>query len=260
MRIKLVVSYDGTKFCGWAAQPGLRTVQGTLKEAVRQISGEDCEITGASRTDSGAHAKGQVCHFDSPVPIPSERWARVLNKILPDDLAIVRSTLVSAGFHARFSAEDRTYRYRISTAPRDPLLSRYVCDFGRPLDVDLMRLGAEHLVGTHDYVAFTEELDSGVLNTTRTLHRISIVHKPKEVAIEITGTAFLRGMMRRISGGLLEVGRGYRPMEEISMLLTERRSSLQLPVVLPAKGLCLHRIRYANPPRDHRESASRLAE
>src|SRR5579862_7293536 len=99
LRVKLVVSYDGTDFRGWAAQAGQRTVQGTLTEAVRQVSGEEIEITGASRTDSGAHARGQVCHFDSEIDIPPEKWAQVLNRVLESDVSVVRSQKASSSFH-----------------------------------------------------------------------------------------------------------------------------------------------------------------
>lgn len=117
-RIKLTVAYDGTDFCGWAAQAGRRTVQSTLIEAVRRVSGEDTEIVGASRTDSGAHAKGQVCHFDTATPIEPARWTQALNRILPPDVAVCRAAYVSPRFHARFCAGDRRYRYRIATGDR----------------------------------------------------------------------------------------------------------------------------------------------
>jgi tRNA pseudouridine38-40 synthase len=259
-RIKLVVSYDGTDFCGWAAQTGRRTVQGTLTEAVRRVSGEELEIVGASRTDSGAHAKGQVCHFDTEVGIEPGKWARVLNKVLPDDVAVVSSARVPGHFHSRFSAHDRRYRYRIATAPRDPLKSRYVHNHGRPLDVAAMREAAAALIGEHDFLAYTEELDDAVENTCRTLFRVDIreVRTGREVFVDVIGTAFLRGMMRRMSGALLEVGRGHRPPKEVGLLLTHERERLQWPIVLPAKGLTLMRVRYGRQPRDNR-TASDLA-
>ncbi|KXK13762.1 MAG: pseudouridylate synthase I [Armatimonadetes bacterium OLB18] len=134
-RIKLTVAYDGTDFCGWAAQAGRRTVQSTLIEAVRRVSGEDTEIVGASRTDSGAHAKGQVCHFDTATPIEPARWTQALNRILPPDVAVCRAAYVSPRFHARFCASDRRYRYRIATGDRDPFADRYAHWLGRTLDL-----------------------------------------------------------------------------------------------------------------------------
>ena len=254
-RIKLVVSYDGTDFRGWAANPGQRTVQGTLKEAVRQISGEENEISGASRTDSGAHARGQVCHFDTANPMPTEKWASVLNRRLPSDLAVVSSRGVPQGFDSRFWAQDRYYRYRILTGPPDPLRARYAHPYGRPLDLSAMQAAARLLQGEHDFLAFTEELDPSVENTRRQLFSFQVTPFRDEVWVDVVGTAFLRGMMRRMAGALLEVGRGHRPVEEVSRLLDpEERRHVQWPVVLPAKGLCLMRVRYGRQPRDHRAS------
>jgi tRNA pseudouridine38-40 synthase len=256
MRIKLVVSYDGTDFRGWAAQTGQRTVQSTLTEAVRQVSGEEVEIIGASRTDSGAHALGQVCHFDSGVAIPPERWVQILNRQLPPDLVVLKSREVKQEFHSRFSAFDRFYRYRILLHQPDPLRARYTYYYHSPLDVDRMQEGAQILVGDHDFRAFTEELDPHVENTRRILYSFKVHASKDEVWVDVVGTAFLRGMMRRMAGALYEVGRGYRPVEEVSRLLDpEERNRLQWPVVLPARGLCLQRIRYGRHPRDFRTAS-----
>jgi tRNA pseudouridine38-40 synthase len=253
MRIKFVVAYDGTDFRGWAAQHGQRTVHGTLTDAVRQISGEEIEIQGASRTDSGAHAKGQVCHFDVSVPIPPERWPNAVNRILPGDLKVVSSQKVQPQFHSRFMAVDRHYRYRIAVGKPDPHRNRFVHEYGRPVDLSLMRRAANLLLGEHDFRAFTEELDSGVENTVRRIFRFEVNLVRDEVWVDVVGTAFLRGMMRRMVGAVLEVGRLHRPIVEVSQLLdTEQRNNVQWPVVLPAKGLCLMRVRYGRHPLDSR--------
>lgn len=255
MRIKLTVAYDGTDFCGWAAQTERRTVQGTLREAVRQVSGEDVEITGASRTDSGAHASGQVAHFDSAVAIEPEKWARVLNKVLPADVRVLKSRVVDEAFHARFGAADRWYRYRFQVGQGDPFRTRYACEHWAPLDVEIMNRASQELVGEHDFRAYTEELDPGVENTVRTMFSVDIKKVRDEIRLDVIGTAFLRGMMRRIAGGLFEVGRGQRDPSEIALLLdAQRRNSLQWPVVLPARGLTLMRVRYGRHPRDNRRN------
>ena len=253
MRIKLVVAYDGTDFRGWAAQTGQRTVRGTLTEAVRFISGEEIEIWGASRTDSGAHALGQVCHFDTEVAIPPEKWARILTRRLPTDLTVRSSAAVGSDFSARFMAKDRFYRYRILTGAPDPFRGRFVHAFGRGLDVEAMQRAANGLLGRNDFLAFTEELEPHVENTMRELYSLKVSRRRDEVWVDVVGTAFLRGMMRRMAGALLEVGRGARPVEEVSKLLTkEGQDTLRWPVVLPARGLCLMRVRYGRPPVDSR--------
>jgi tRNA pseudouridine38-40 synthase len=256
-RYKLVVAYDGTDFRGWAAQPGQRTVQGTLKEAVRRISGEDCEIVGASRTDSGAHAEGQVCHFDSSVPIEPEKWVKALNRVLPSDLRVKGCKAVSEQFHARFSALDRIYVYVIYNADPDPRAERYSYCIDRRLDLRKMQEAARNLEGTHDFRAFTEELDPSVENTRRTLYRARIRQTSAGIRFTVRGTAFLRGMMRRMAGALLEAGLGRRAPEDIVRLLDpQAREGLQWPVVLPARGLTLAKVRYGPHPRDNRRTDS----
>ncbi len=253
MRLKLVVAYDGTDFRGWAAQTEQRTVQSTLTNAVRLVSGEEIEIQGASRTDSGAHAKGQVCHFDTHRGIPVEKWPSVLNKVLPPDLAVVSAKKVQPEFNSRFYAQDRWYRYRISTGGPDPHRSRFHHCYGKPLNLERMQAAAEVFLGEHDFRAFTEELDFHTLNTVRKIFRFEVNRVRDEVWVDVVGTAFLRGMMRRMSGAILEVGRGYRPVEEVSKLLElKERENIQWPVVLPARGLCLMRVRYERRPKDSR--------
>lgn len=255
-RFKLVVAYDGTDFRGWAAQPGQKTVQGTLKEAVRRISGEDCEIVGASRTDSGAHAEGQVCHFDSSVPIPASKWMIALNRILPTGLRIKECKQVSERFHARFSALDRTYvyvLYDLYVLSPDPRAERYSYGVGQKLNLRAMQSAARVLEGTHDFKAFTEELDKKVENTKRTLFHARVSRSGATIVFTVRGTAFMRGMMRRMAGAILEVGLGKRSETDIKKLLDpKKRDGLLWPVVLPAKGLTLVQVRYGPHPRDIR--------
>jgi len=256
MRVKFVIAYDGTDFRGWARSPGHRTVQQTVADAIKRVSNEEVEVVSASRTDSGAHARGQVCHFDTAAPIEPAVWPRAMNRVLPPDVAVLRASRVSIDFHSRFCAEDRWYRYRIRIGERDPFASRYSHDHGKSLDVASMQAAAEALVGRHDFRAFTEELQAHIDNTVRTMRRATVKAVRDEIWIEIGGTAFLRGMMRRMAGGLLEVGTGRRPVETIADLLTEKRSEMHWPIVLPAKGLCLMRVRYGDPPRDCRATAA----
>ncbi len=206
---------------------------------------------GASRTDSGAHARGQVCHFDSSVGIEESDWTRALNKILPPDLGILSSKRVAGEFHSRFSATDRRYTFTILTAGRNPLKARFAYHYGRAVDVDKMRAAAKSLEGVHDYRAFCEALE-GTTNTVRRVLRVNVTQAGDEVRIEVLGQAFLRGMMRRISGALLEIGRAKRPVEDVGTLLSERRDILQWPVVLPARGLILMEVRYGRHPKDNR--------
>lgn len=224
-----------------------------MTDIVRQVSGEDIEIIGGSRTDSGTHAKGQVAHFDAKWPAELAKIPRILNNLLPCDIAVQQATEVKLDFHARFSAISRSYRYRIRQTPRDPRESRFVHDTWRELDVESMQQAARHLKGSHDFLAFSEEVEP-TANAVRELFEVTVKRSGREVWIDITGNAFMRGMMRRISGGLYEVGRGKRSVEDFWRLLDPKnRDQLMWPVVLPAKGLCLQKIKYGRHPKDFRE-------
>lgn len=243
-RIKLVVAYDGYDFCGFAPQYGQRTVYSTLTDGIRQVSGEVSEITGASRTDSGAHARGQVVHFDTTNPMPVDRWPRVVNQFLPDDLSVVSAHAVGPGFHSRFSARDRFYRYRILTGARDPFRKRFAFYYGKPLDAGSMHAAAQTLVGEHNFLAFSQLLEEG-RNAVRTLYSVQVRPVRDEVWIDVVGTAFVRGMMRRISGALWEIGRGKSGVERLEHLLAQRvKDEIEWPPVLPANGLTLMKVRY----------------
>ena len=252
-RIKFVVAYDGHDFCGWAPQRGQRTVHGTLTEAVRQVSGEDCEIYGASRTDSGANALGQVCHFDCSVPIPAERWPRAINQVLPDDVSVVGAAVVPPDFHSRFWADKRWYRYRIMTGERDPLRTRYAYHYAaKTLDVRAMKRAAKAFVGVHDFMAFSQ-LVAEHANTVREVYSFEVRRVRDEVWIDVVGSAFVRGMMRRMAGSLWEVGRGAHGPEETGRLLKQRKKAeIDWPTVLPACGLTLMRVSYGRHPHDRR--------
>lgn len=177
---------------------------------------------------------------------------------MPQDLRVLKAQAVSDRFNSRFSAFDRWYRYRILLDRPDPFRLRYAHGTHARLDPEKMQKAAAYLAGKHDFRAFTEELDPRVTNTIRELYSVKVSQSQDEIWIDIVGTAFLRGMMRRMSGALLEVGRGKRPLEEMPMLLSERRDDLNWPTVLPARGLTLMRVRYGRWPRDNRDRAKRL--
>ena len=246
------MAYDGTEFCGFAPQQEVRTVHGTLTEAILRATGEKVEVVGASRTDGGAHAYGASAHFDTLNPMPAETWRLVLNKVLPEDCRIVLAEPASADFHARFSATSRVYRYRFLLNEFDPFRRRYCHVYWKDLDVESMQRAASALVGEHDFRGYTEEVGPEVLNTTRKLLRVGVDQFDDEVRLTVQGTAFLRGMMRRMAVMLFEIGRGHRPEEDCARLLSDERDRMQWPVVLPAKGLALMEVRYDVPGYDAR--------
>ncbi|MBX3096573.1 MAG: tRNA pseudouridine(38-40) synthase TruA [Fimbriimonadaceae bacterium] len=249
-RLQLIVAYDGTDYCGWAAQTGQRTVHGTLTEAVRQISGEETEIIGASRTDSRAHAKGQSCHFDTGNPMAVENWVRALNDRLPYDIAVQAVRERDPDFHARFWALGRRYRYRFQSGVRDPHRSRFTHFIGPSLDLGLMQAGARLLQGEHDFRAFSQQIEPDT-NTVRKLYSVDVTVRKDEFMLDIYGTAFVRGMMRRMAGMLWQIGRGQRDSDEINQLFDPaKRERIQWPPVLPAGGLTLMKVEYGRWPRE----------
>jgi len=254
IRIGLKIQYDGTDFCGWAEQAGQRTVQGTLKTCIESVCSHAVELRGASRTDSGAHALGQFADFESDNPMPAARWAKALNDRLPLDMRVLRSKAVLSEFHSRFFARSRTYRYRISEEERvSPIQARFVYASGRKMDEGAMAQAAELVVGRHDFLPFGEELPQGC-NTVRELFACAVRRYGREVRITIQANAFIRGMVRRIAGGLFEVGVGRRSRDEFASLLdTKRRKRVPWPVVLPARGLTLLKVDYGRSYRDLRK-------
>ncbi len=184
--------------------------------------------------------------------MPAEKWVGVMNRRLPADVRIVRSNFVSERFHSRFSAVDRWYRYSILKDDSDPFRMRTGFAQRRPLDLQAMKEAAGDLTGLHDFLAFTEELDPSVENTVRRLFAVDVSETRTDVRIDVIGTAFLRGMMRRMAGCLYEIGRGAYSPERVKALLGPEREQFEWPVVLPAHGLTLMRVRYGRQLVDHR--------
>lgn len=242
------MAYDGFDFCGWTYQPDQRTICGILHEAIETVTSEKIELVGASRTDSGAHAQGQVCHFDTTRAISLENWPRAINDQLPAEIRVQSATEVHPEFHSRFWALDRWYRYRIQTSTIDPHRARFTYCYGRPLDARLMNESAQTLVGEHDFFAFSQLLDIED-RTVREIFSFNVGQQGDEVWIDVVANAYARGMMRRMSGALFEIGRGARDPDSLRILLQQReKNKVPWPIVLPASGLCLMKINHKECP------------
>jgi tRNA pseudouridine38-40 synthase len=251
--VRLTVAYDGAGFAGFQRQPGQRTVQGVLGEAVERIAGHAALVRGASRTDSGVHALGQVVAFASERELPIERWSRALNRVLPEDVAVRDATVCAPDYDPRFDAVDKTYRYLFHTGPqRDPLLRGRAWQLtrllraGRPLDLAAMSACCALFTGTHDFRAFRAAADQRE-NTVRTLLRVELrpgfADDPALLALEVQGTAFMLNMVRILAGTLVEVGRGRISPKAVGELLNERGTRSQAGMTAPAHGLTLLAIR-----------------
>ncbi len=252
-RYKLTIAYDGTGFHGWQRQepadaPPLRTVQGVLQEAVTEVIRQPCEVVGASRTDAGVHAIGQVAAFTADVRVPLERLAQAITARLPHDVQVVRAERVHDGFNPIGDARSKCYRYTIEHTshphhPR-PLFDRNLV-FATPyrLDVDAMQDAARRLVGTYDCAAFAQ-VNHGRASTVRTvLDCIARSPAERRIEIEVSATGFLYNMVRIIAGTLVEVGRGRIAPGEIAGII-ESRDRVRAGPTLPPQGLCLRWIWY----------------
>lgn len=242
-RIKLTIAYDGTNYCGWQVQPNGITVEEVINKALKKLTGEDILVIGASRTDSGVHALGNVAVFDTETTIPPERIAMALNQRLPDDIVIVKSEEVAADFHPRYCDCSKTYEYHIINT-RIPIPTKRLTNYfvSYDLNIDDMRKAASYLVGEHDFVSFCN-VRTDVENTVRTITELEILTNGDEITIRITGNGFLYNMVRIIVGTLIRVGRGFYEPEKVKEILTAKNRKAA-GVTAPAHGLMLVEIRY----------------
>lgn len=247
-RYRLTLAYDGTAFHGWQQQEPpdrepLRTVAGVVGGALRRLLGQSVSLVGASRTDAGVHAGGQVAHFDASVRIPLDRLAHAINSRLPEDVEVIGVEHAASDFDAISNAVAKQYRYRIFNTTQRPLHKRYyVWHCWTPLDIGAMRDAAARLVGTHDLAGFAAA-GHGRTSTVRTIFDCRIETKMPELQVVVEGGGFLYNTVRIIAGTLVEVGRGRFGPDVIDRVLVTGDRSLGGPT-LPAHGLCLEWIKY----------------
>ena len=244
----MTVAYDGTNYCGWQVQPNGITIEEVLNKAICTLTGEEIAVIGASRTDSGVHAMGNIAVFDTGSRIPAERFSYALNQRLPEDIVVTKSEEVSLDWHPRYQNSLKTYEYHIlNTKTPVPTKRLYNCFVSFDLDVNRMRQGAQYLLGEHDFAAFCC-IRTNAKTTVRTVTDLQIQQnplKPEEITIRITGNGFLYNMVRIIAGVLIRVGRGFYEPEKVLELL-EGRERKKEAVTAPPQGLCLMEIVYEN--------------
>ncbi len=238
MRIKLVVAYDGTNYCGWQIQPEAITVEAVLNEKLSTLLKEDIKVIGASRTDSGVHALGNVAVFDTNTTIPPAKIAYALNTMLPDDITIQSSCQVADDFHPRHCDSRKTYEYKILNREFPLPLARYNSTFYyKKLDVDAMQEAGQYLVGTHDFKSFCS-VKTQTETTVRTIYSVNVVREGDLITIRISGNGFLYNMVRIIAGTLMNVGAGRTKPDEIKEMLEATDRTVAGPTA-PACGLTL---------------------
>jgi tRNA pseudouridine38-40 synthase len=242
---KLIIAYDGTDFHGWQMQANKPTIQGEIVGVLRRITQEGVTLHGAGRTDAGVHAFGQVGSFRTQSSLSPGEFQRALNALLPPTIRIVNAEEVGPDFNARWSARGKIYRYRLyrgKVVP--PMLWRYVLHYPFPLDEDAMRDAAARFVGTHDFASFAastgSEEDDKERATEREIFAAELVRLAdnEELVFTVRGRSFLRYMVRKMVGTLLDVGRGKLKPEDIDRLYVLRDRSKSGPTV-PPQGLCM---------------------
>ncbi|MGA1868824.1 MAG: tRNA pseudouridine(38-40) synthase TruA [bacterium] len=241
---KIVLSYLGTHYCGWQVQPDKKTIQGVLNSTLSAIFKEDVTVIGAGRTDAGVHALGQVAHIRVNKFLPPECLKRALNSLLPCDIAIISSEEASSSFHACYSARGKYYRYWIYQGEKSPFWGPYSWFLPCSLDIEAIRTALLLFLGTHDFSAFSVTNRDTHFDSTRTITRTElIVHDNAMISLDFEGNGFLRKMVRRIVGTLVDVGRGrFRP-DDIEKMFSSKDPCHAGPTA-PAHGLFLVRVDY----------------
>ena len=248
-RVKLVVAYDGTHYCGWQYQSNGITIEEVLNQALTALLGEPVAVIGASRTDSGVHAEGNVAVFDTESPMRADKICFAVNQRLPEDIRVLESEEVPAGWHPRKQNCVKTYEYQIlnrKIAMPTRRLYAYFCYF--PLDVDKMRQGAAYLLGEHDFKSFCTARGQAE-ETVRTIYSLDVDRDGDLIRIRVCGSGFLYNMVRIIAGTLMKVGMGVYPPEHVEEIL-EARDRKQAGPTAPARGLTLKHMEYETELRD----------
>jgi tRNA pseudouridine38-40 synthase len=268
--VRLTLAYDGTEFAGFQRQPEARTVQGVLETALERITQHPVLTRGASRTDAGVHAEGQVVAFATSRELPTERWLKAINRYLPADAAVQGVESCAPEYDPRFDSIDKTYRYLFYLGlARHPLWARRVWHLGRDvaraqragverpvLDLESMRRTAAAMVGRHDFAAFRAADDTRE-RTERTLFGVELIAdylgQPGLLALEVRGDAFMKNMVRIIAGTLIAVGRGKLTPEDVRVLLAPGQTRSAYSETAPAQGLTLVRMTLGrvNAPSSH---------
>ncbi len=247
--LKLILSYDGSEFAGWQVQPDAATVQGTLASAIGRVTGEKVLPQGSGRTDAGVHALAQVVTFVTESSVPTVNFVKALNDVLPASVRVLQVEEVAADFHARKSAQAKTYRYRIYRAAIcPPFLARYVWHYPFPLDEPAMVQAARQVEGEHDFTSFAavdpeRGREGETVSNLRRIFSSTWERQENEFVYTVTGSGFLHHMVRNLVGTFILVGKGTLRVEDV-MRIMEARSRSAAGATAPASGLFLVNVEY----------------
>lgn len=243
--LRLILAYDGAGFHGWQSQPGLRTVQQEVQIVLQHLLRHPLVVSGASRTDAGVHARGQVANVHTTSEIPIVKLRRAIGSRLPADVALVHVADAPLGFRAIRDARRKLYRYTIHNSSRRPAAThaqQHAWHVWHPLDVERMQVAANRLVGTHDFTSLAGR-GSPRENNVRSVHSVEVRRRFESIFVDVVGGGFLYNQVRNMVGTLFEVGRGHWPPERIDAILAARDRNAAGPTA-PPSGLCLEWIHY----------------
>lgn len=242
--LKVSIEYDGTRYKGWQKQKGdVPTIQAKIENVLSKMTGEDIQVVGCGRTDSGVHSENYIANFHTNCTLTVDDMLNYLYEFLPEDIVVKSMKDTTERFHARYNAKSKTYVYRINNNRfRNVFNRKYAYHTDEELNLNEMRNAAEVLIGTHDFKSFTS-LKSSTKSTIRTINHIHITEDNGMIEIEVNGNSFLLNMVRIITGTLLEVGKGNLKRDDIERILKEMKRSEAGPIA-QAKGLCLKSIQY----------------
>ena len=241
--IKLTIEYDGKDFNGWQKQPNKLNIQGTIEQAIKNITGEDVELNASGRTDAGVHALGQVANFKTNSEIPIEKFAIAINSKLKKSIVIKKAEEVDEKFHSRLNCKRKTYRYIINNSSEGTAIYRYLeTHIPQKLDVKKMEQALKYFEGEHDFKAFKASGTSSK-SSVRTIYKTQIYKKEDRIIIELTGNGFLYNMVRIIAGTLVDVGLGKIEPQQIENIIKEKKRE-NAGKTLPPNGLYLVSVEY----------------
>ena len=242
-RIRLIVQYDGTNYVGWQLQENGVSVQQRLNEAILAVTGEQIQLHGSGRTDSGVHARAQVAHFDTNARMPANKFAIAMNMRLPRDIRVLYSEEAPEDFHARFSAKNKTYRYTLQLGPHADVFCRNTAlHIHTELNFDRMQSAAQDALGEHDFFAFMSA-GSKLEHTVRTIFRSEWSQCGQFYYYDVSANGFLYNMVRILVGTMLEIGSGKLPQDAIARAINSKNRSDAGPTA-PPQGLALMRVQY----------------
>ncbi|MBQ7249678.1 MAG: tRNA pseudouridine(38-40) synthase TruA [Deltaproteobacteria bacterium] len=240
--IKLHIAYHGARYVGWQIQAEGLSVQGEMERVLERLTGHPVRLIAAGRTDAGVHARCMAAHFQTPLDLPLTAFREGVNRLLPEDIAVQDAFEMPSGFHARFDAKGKHYRYTLWCAPvRSPLEAPFSWWLRPPLDLEAMRHAARQLTGIHDFAQF-RIAGCAARTTVREIFSMTLTENGERILIDVRGSGFLRGMVRLMVGALVDIGRGRATCEELDRRL--HGETPQRRLCAPPQGLCLMEVYY----------------